>query len=233
MLAAMLGWQYRNAAYLLPLVPGLALLAAAGGPFRTPRYGPWMAVALACAFLIKASAPELPWGLDYRGGTVQPAAPVLSAYCGQGRGNELIVLEAADDLYASALPLPRLRYAVVAPVAAPAGPYAMPFAEMGITVTVEQFNDQARYKPGFRAPQREWSLDSGAPIASLIRARTAAELADLVRAHPDSDFLVPGAYRSAVKSAPQEAVGEAADYLLLLSRTPRERASAPAWTCRM
>jgi len=38
MLAAVLGWQYRNASYLLPLVPALAIVAAAWGPFRTRRY---------------------------------------------------------------------------------------------------------------------------------------------------------------------------------------------------
>ena len=233
MLAAMLGWQYRNASYLLPLVPALALLAAAWGPFRTQRYAPWMLVVLAAAFLIKTSAPEQPWGLDYRAGTVQPTAPILSGYCAQARGNELIVLDLADDLYASALPLARLRYVTVAPVAAPAGPYAMPFAEMGITVTVDQFNDLARYTPAFRARLREWGLDSGAPIASLIAARTAADLAALVRAHPESDFLISAAYRNAVESAPQELIGAAADYLLLLSRTSVERTSPPAWSCRM
>jgi 4-amino-4-deoxy-L-arabinose transferase-like glycosyltransferase len=233
MLAAMLGWQYRNAAYLLPLVPALALLAAAWGPFRTHQYAPWMLVALAAGFLIKTSVPDQPWGLDYRAGTVQPAAPILSAYCAQARGNEFIVLDVADDLYAAALPLARLRYVTVAPVAVPAGPYAMPFAEMGITVTVEQFNDLARYTPAFRDRLREWGLDSGAPIATLIVARTAADLAALVRAHPESDFLIGGAYRKAVESAPQELIGAAADYLLLLSRTRLERASPPAWSCRM
>jgi 4-amino-4-deoxy-L-arabinose transferase-like glycosyltransferase len=233
MLAAILGWQYRNAAYLLPLVPALALLAAAWGPFRTRHYAPWMLVALAAGFLIKTSAPEQPWGLDYRAGTVQPAAPILSGYCAQARGNELIVLDVADDLYASALPLARLRYVTVAPVVVPAGPYAMPFAEMGITVTVDQFNDLARYTPAFRARLREWGLDSGAPLATLIVARTAADLAAMVRAHPESDFLIAGAYRNAVESAPQELIGAAADYLLLLSRTRLERASPPAWSCRM
>ena len=46
MLGAIVGWQYRNAAYLLPLVPALALLAAGWGPFRTPHYARWMLVAL-------------------------------------------------------------------------------------------------------------------------------------------------------------------------------------------
>jgi hypothetical protein len=232
-LAATLGWQYRNAAYLLPLVPALALLAAAWGPFRTHHYARWMLVALAAAFLVKANAPELPWGLDYRTATVQPTAPVLSGYCARARGNELIVLDEAGDRYASVLPLARLRYASIAPVAAPAGPYSMPFAEMGITVTVEQFGDLARYTPAFRARLREWSLDSGGAIATRITARTAADLTALVRAHPDSDFLIPGAYRNAVESTPQVVIDAAPGYLLLLSRTKVARAAPPAWSCRM
>ena len=233
MLGAALGWQYRNAAYLLPLLPALALLAAGWSPFRTGQYAPWMLVSLGAAFLLKTGAPDLPWGLDFRGGTVQPAAPVLSNYCAQARGNELIVLDATDDLYAAALPLARLRYATVAPLDAPAGPYAMPFAEMGVTVTVDQFNRLAQYSPGFRARLRDWGLDSAAPIASLIAAHGAGELTSLVRAHPESDFLIPAAYREAVRGAPQEAIGGAAGYLLLLSRTPVARISPPAWSCRM
>jgi hypothetical protein len=109
----------------------------------------------------------------------------------------------------------------------------MPFEEMGITVTVGQFNDLARYTPAFRARLRAWGLDSGAPIATLIVARTEAELAVLIRAHPESDFLITGAYRKAAESAPQEVIGAAADHLLLLSRIPVARAAAPAWSCRM
>jgi hypothetical protein len=232
-LAAMLGWQYRNATYLLPLVPALALLAAGWGPFRTHHYAPWMLLVLAVAFMAKVSAPELPWGLDYRARTVQPAAPVLSEYCAQARGNQLIVLDVTDDLYASALPLAGLRYATVAPVLESAGPYAMPFADMGITVTVEQFNNLARDTPRFRARLREWGLESGASIGTMIVVRSEAELTSLVQAHPGSDFLIPGAYRHAVELAPQEQIGAAGDYLLLLSRTPLPRASPPAWSCRM
>jgi hypothetical protein len=231
MVVALLGWQYRNSSYLLPLVPAMALLAAAWGPFRTPRYADWMLVVLAAAFLIKISVPELPWGLNYRAGTVQSAAPILSAYCRQARGNQLIVLDLADDLYASALPLARLRYATMVPLEETTDPYTMPFAEMGISVTVDQFNDLARFTPAFRAYLRKWSLDSDDAIATLIVARSAADLTALVRAHPDSDFLIPSTYRKALESAPQEVIGAAADYLLLLSRTPQARNSPPAWNC--
>ena len=37
MVAAVLGWQYRNAAYLLPLIPALALLTAGWSPVRARR----------------------------------------------------------------------------------------------------------------------------------------------------------------------------------------------------
>ena len=233
MLAAMLAWHYRNASYLLPLVPALALLAAAWGPFRTRQYAPWMLVVLAAGFLVKSSAPELPWGLDYRAGTVIHTAPILSDYCAEARGNELIILDVADDRYATVLPLAHLRYVTVAPVEAPAGPFTRHFEEMGITVTVDQFNHLARYTPAFRDRLRQWGLDSGAPIATLITARGAADLTALVRAHPESDFLISAFYRKAVESAPQEIISAAPDYLLLLSRTPVARASPPGWSCRM
>jgi hypothetical protein len=100
-------------------------------------------------------------------------------------------------------------------------------------VTVGQYNDLARYTPAFRARLRQWGLDSGAPIATLIVARTEAELAALIGAHPESDFLIPGAYRNVVESAPHEVIGTVADHLLLLSRIPVARASPPAWSCRM
>lgn len=237
MLAAVLGWQYRNAAYLLPLIPALALLAAGWSPFATRRFAPWMWVAIAAAFLIKAGAPALPWGIDAREGTVQPAAPALSAYCAQARGNALIVVDVADDLYASALPLPRLRYAAVAPIDMPAGPYAMPFPEMGIGVTVDQFNHLSLYEPAFRSRLREWGLAIGepsdAPIATLITARTREELAGLVDAHSDTDFLIPAAWESAVRSAPQEKIAATPHLFFLLSRIALPHPTPPAWTCKM
>ena len=233
MLAAVLGWQYRNAAYLLPLVPALAVFTAGWSPFAAPRYARWMIVGLAVTFLIKASGPALPWGLNAQEGTVQAAAPPLSEYCEQARGNPLIILDIADDLYATTLPLQRLRYAAVVPVVLPAGPYGMPFAEMGVSVTVDQFNDLTRQEPAFRARLQEWGLTSGAPIATLITARSREELAALVNAHPESDFLLPAAYRNAVRSAPHVLVDATPRLFFLLSRTALPRTSPPAWTCRM
>uniref|UniRef100_Q02BX3 Glycosyl transferase, family 39 n=1 Tax=Solibacter usitatus (strain Ellin6076) TaxID=234267 RepID=Q02BX3_SOLUE len=233
MVAAVLGWQYRNASYLLPLIPALALLTAGWSPFAAPRYARWMVVGLAAAFLVKASSPTLPWGLNAQAGTVQPAAPPLSAYCEQGRGNPLIIFDIADDLYASALPLPRLRYAAVVPIALPAGPYGMPFPDMGISVTVDQFNNLPRYEPEFRSRLQAWGLASGVPIATLITARSPEEAGALVAAHPDTDFLVPAAYQAAVRSALHEQVAATPHLFFLLSRARIPRTSPAAWTCRM
>ncbi len=228
-----LAWQYRNASYLLPLIPALAVLAAGWGPFSTPRYSRWMLLGLGAFFFVKISLPQAPWGLNFEGGTVQPAAPALVSYCEQARGNPLIVVDLADDLYAATLPLARLRYAAVVPAAAGASPYAMPFETLGITVTGEQFRDLAALTPAYRTRLREWSLDSEAPIATLITVRTAAELAALAAAHANTDFLVPATYRNALQAAPQEYVGASLNYFLLLSRVAVPRLTRPAWTCKM
>ena len=234
---AALGWQYRNAAYLLPMVPGLALLATSYGPLASRQSVRLMLVLAGLAFLLKASVPELPWGIGFRSGTIQPQAPALSAYCERARGNELIVIDLGDDLYASVLPLARLRYATVAPGASK-GRYAMPFEEMGIVLSAAQFNDLAEWEPVFRRRLREWGLNSAEPIGTLVAARSAEELAGIVRAHPASDFFVPERYRAIVEPAAQAAhqiLPASPDHFLLLSRLPSGLLPEPrrAWTCRM
>jgi Dolichyl-phosphate-mannose-protein mannosyltransferase len=228
-----LAWQYRNMAYLLPLVPALAVLAAVWGPFASPRYSRWMLAGMAAFLLVKVNVPDAPWGLNFQSGSVQPTAPALSAYCAQARGNPLIVVDLADDLYASTLPLARLRYTAVVPISAATGPYEMPFPALGISVTADQFRDLPALMPGFRTSLREWSLDSAAPVATLITVKNPAELGALASAHADTDFLVPSAYRHALQSAPQEYSAASLNYFLLLSRIAVPRAQPPQWTCKM
>ena len=231
--AAVLGWQYRNASYLLPIVPALALLATTYGPFSTRSTANWLLL-LACAGAIgKMALPDAAFGISFQEGTVQKAAPPLSEYCERARGNELIVIDAVDDLYASALPLAKLRYATVgAPISA--GPYAMPFDYMGISMTPDQFANLPKWQPVFRQHLREWGLASDDPIGSLIVVASPAELAALARAHPASDFFAPMKYRAVLEGvAPQEFVGVSPDYFLLLSREPQPRQTPPAWGCRL
>jgi 4-amino-4-deoxy-L-arabinose transferase-like glycosyltransferase len=230
--ATILAWQYRNASYLLPLIPAVALVAAAYSPFMQRRWAPWMLACLATAFLIKCSAPELPWGLAFGKSTVQPLAAPLITYCEQRRGNELIVVDVADDLYASALPLPRLRYAAVTYSAN--GPrYGLPFDEMGIVTSVEQFESLPRFEPQFRDRLRQWGINSSEPIATLIALRNPEELGALALAHPESDFVIPERYRTAVALAPHSIAPAGPNFFFLIARHRIERTSPPAWTCEM
>jgi len=128
--AAVFGWQYRNISYLLPMVPALAILATAYGPLFSKRMAPWMLALLGAAFVAKAVAPAAPWGLSFERGTVQADAPLLSGYCQRARANELIVVGMDDDLYASTLPLAKLRYCLVGANLA-GGRYGMDFGGMG------------------------------------------------------------------------------------------------------
>ena len=109
---ATFAWRDRSASNLLALVPALALMAACYGPFSERRHAPWMLGMVCVGLVVKAALPGVPWGLNFRAGTLNPVAPALSDYCESRRSAALIVVDTADDLYASLLPIP-LRYAAV------------------------------------------------------------------------------------------------------------------------
>jgi hypothetical protein len=163
---------------------------------------------------------------------VQPVAPIVAGYCEQARPNELIVVGMDDDLYASAMPLPRLHYLLVQPATVD-GPYEMPFVQMGIIVSAAQFNNLAHWQPIFRERLRAWGLDSAAPIGTLIEAQTAEDLARVIQAHPDSDFLVPDRYRDAVAADSHVTVEAPPDHFFLLGRSSAPRADRLEWSCRL
>jgi hypothetical protein len=233
--AAVFGWQYRNIAYLLPMTPALAILATVYGPLFSKRRAPWMLALLGAAFVAKAVAPAAPWGLSFERGTVQANAPLVSGYCQRARGNELILVGMDDDLYASTLPLAKLRYCLVG-ARLTGGQYGMSFSDMGIILTAAQFDGLAQWEPVFRQRLREWGLDSGEPIGTLILAGSPEELARTIGAHPGSDFLLPQQYRAAVEAAagPSHQLVEAGgNHFFLLSKEARLRAAPPAWSCRL
>jgi hypothetical protein len=233
--AAVFGWQYRNIAYLLPMAPALAILATVYGPLFSKRRAPWMLALLGAAFVAKAVAPAAPWGLSFERGTVQANAPLVSGYCQRARGNELILVGMDDDLYASTLPLAKLRYCLVG-ARLTGGQYGMSFSDMGIILTAAQFDGLAQWEPVFRQRLREWGLDSGEPIGTLILAGSPEELARTIGAHPGSDFLLPQQYRAAVEAAagPSHQLVEAGgNHFFLLSKEARLRAAPPAWSCRL
>jgi len=229
--AAVLVWQYRNVSYLLPLIPVMAILAAAYNPLCCGRSAKWTLAVLAAVFVAKAALPAETWGLPFRAGTTVAVAPLLSDYCRRARGNELILVDTPDNLYASLLPIPKVRY-VLQGVAGAAGEYGMDFASMGIILNARQFDELPAGSAEFRRQLRQWGLDSSEPVGTVVFAASPEEVAAIVAAHPESDFFFPAGHRAAASSATHEAVTVSPDYVLLLSRhalpTPAAR-----WSCQL
>ncbi len=234
MLAAVFIWQYRNGTYLIPCLAPMAVAAAVYAPLPN-RSGWWTAALLSASLAMKLAMPAAPWGLSFAAGTIQPAACPLQDYCRMARGNELVVVDLADDLYASTLPLANLRYALVSDSMS-GGQLTMDFPSMGITMSAGQFDDFGKWESHFRAILRQWGIDSSEPLARLIVAATPAQMMDVVRAHPLMDFFMPDRYRAAAEAA----AGAGHDwamappgYFLLLARRRLPRANPPQWTCAM
>ncbi|HEY1339260.1 MAG TPA: glycosyltransferase family 39 protein [Bryobacteraceae bacterium] len=228
-IAAVLAFQYRNVAYLLPLMPALAVLAGGYGP---KGWDAALAVLVAGAFVLKAAMPVQPWGVSFEAGTIQKMAPALRNYCERRRGNELILVGMEDDLVASTLPLARLRYCLLA--APPADTrYGMKFREMGIILSSDEFNYLERARPMFRDRLREWGLDSDQPIGTLVMAPSMSDLAAMVRAHPADDFVLPDSYGPSVLPDAAHEREDAAGYFFLLSKVAKPRGDPPHWPCEM
>jgi hypothetical protein len=226
-LAAAFTWRYRNIAYLLPMMPALAILAASYGPRERRRSAAWMLALAGAAFVAKAAMPTAPWGISFRSGTNIVTAPLISDYCERGRANELVLVTPNDELYASVLPLPKVRYCLIGQ-SAPPGRYGLDFAYMGIILTAAQFADLPHWLPVFERRLREWGLDSAEPVGTVVYAASPDDLALIVRAHPESDFFFPEEFRTAAAPAAQsthDLVEASPHHFFLLSR---QSPSAPA-----
>jgi hypothetical protein len=233
-LAAPFAWHYRSVTYLIPALPPMAVVAACYSPLS--RRWARVVLTVACAaFAVKIAFPRQAWGLSFAGAN-QPASVPLKTYCDLNRGNELISADMADDLYASVLPLARLRYAIVSPSMS-GGTYSLlDLAGMGISMTTSDFDRLENRKPAFRQKLREWGVHSDEAIGSLIVAANEHELIDLVRSHPSSDFLFPAARRAQVDAAgfPAHRIMDAGpDFFLLLSSERIPRTSPPGWPSQM
>jgi hypothetical protein len=228
LLGAVFFWQYRNLTYLLPLVPAAAILGTAYGNLGEVRSARWLMAVAAAAFLLKAFTPDAPWGISFRGGTIVQTAPMISSYCERGRSNELILVDPRDELFASVLPLPKARYFLIGRMPS-SGPYGMDFASMGIVLTAGQFDDLSRWMPDFRRNLRDWGMKTDGAIGTMIIGATPEDLATTIRAHPDSDFFLPGRYMQAAKDGAHDVVRAGPDWFFLLGR---ESSAAPRrWSC--
>ncbi|MBX9599522.1 MAG: glycosyltransferase family 39 protein [Bryobacteraceae bacterium] len=178
-----LAFSYRSAAYLLPLLPPLAILASE----FLPRYRVGAVAMLALA--AKLLFPHDPAGIPFTGEFHNPALPAMEAYCGRNRGNELILVNTDDQFYSGVLPLARVRYLYLAPPDTATQP--LDFDTLGIRVTADEFLRLDSLEPAYHARLREFDLDSTRPLATAILTPSADALARLIAARPGSDFYLP------------------------------------------
>lgn len=189
--AALLSFRYQSAYYVLPLLPMFAIMAAQVFTRMPVRFQGLLAAALLACIAIKTVSPAELWGIPAGRATERPVAPSLDRYCAQHRSNDLIMILADDQFYASDLPLARLRYCLLDK--RPSGPPRPPldFAWLGINATVPEFNHFDSQLPIWRSRLAQFGLPSGAPVATVISAASANEIRDLIAAHPQSDFWIP------------------------------------------
>jgi hypothetical protein len=214
---AIWSFQYRNATYLLPLLP--VMVIAAGS--YAGRNSLAAVTVIWFGFLMFWKPASTPGAL---------AARSLQDYCALGRERELIIVNAPDQFHASVLPLHKVRYAFPGEGQPPKG-FALDFRAMGIAMPASEFLMLERERARYTAVLREWGLTSDAALATVITFPRTEELARLIENSPDKDFLVPLEYARAAGIAQHER-SDLPGFLLLLARGTAER-RAVTRSCRL
>jgi hypothetical protein len=226
--AALLSFRTQSITYLTPLLPVVILIAVAGSPLLKRSAAPAICAAILIASVIRLSNPAKPWGLSYESGSTVPATPILSAYCEERRGNTLYILDVEDQLYAVALPFNQLRYGWVDPSG------AIPTTRPHLNYLGIIQDTKASYDIGlYTARLRDWGLNSQEPLGTAISARTSDDLAALVVANPNSDFLVSPAVAARLGGRQAQQVHITTPEAVLLEARVSHPASGPRWTCDM
>jgi hypothetical protein len=193
--AAAMVFQYRNAAYLLPAYPAMAII----GSGAIPRRGRgWILAAAIGVFIVKAAEPKQPWGLPFSPEFVNRSYAALDRYAALHRGNDLLLIQPDDQFYSACLPLAHVRYVYLDP--RPSRPrLPLDFEYLGISVTVPDFNRLAELRPIFEQRLREFDLYSNEAIAGVILARTQDEITELMNHNPEADYFIDGEVRLSSK----------------------------------
>lgn len=187
---ALFVFRYRNLPYLLYLIAPLCYASAAYALRPLPLRRDAIIAALAIIFCLKAVNPSEPWGLPFGPDQTVRSAKWFRWYAVQHRPNELIAVDPDDEYYATALPLPKIRYCYLDPRRV-VQRYAPRYAFLGITVSTAQFDNLDSLIPQFRQRLLRWGLASTEPIATNISAPSIDDILRLVETHPESDFYVP------------------------------------------
>lgn len=183
-LALVLSNSYRNATYLLPVIPALCWLAG-------QRKSRAVLATLAALFVLRAANPAERWGLPYASVPPVPAARAVAQYAALHRDREFIVIDPSEQFVAANEPIPRLRYCFLGDEA-DYRRYALNFRHLGIALTVEEYLKLPEGEAVYRDRLRQWGLDSAEPIATVIVAKDPVEVARFIAARPATDFLIAG-----------------------------------------
>lgn len=209
LVAAVFGYQYRNIAYWMPLVPLLAI--AAGRHMPTAM--------LAAGLALKALLAAALFSSEYQ----TPVTPALRAYCGLSRAQDVIMIGLDDDFHSTVLPLAHVRYVFIAPPPE-YGAAALDFRRLGITRTAQEF---LSHQP----PQDDllrWGLPNRNALSTVVLAANEKEVRELIAAQPQSDFIAPAAY-----SSPEHTRAESANGRVLLLSKERRDPKRHRWGCAL
>lgn len=220
MVAAISGYQYRNATYLLPLIPALAIVAGTHGPL--PRPIGW---ALGTALL----AARL-YGGYYTPQDTLVGVELSERRCSMGRSNDLILAGAEEQFYSTVLSMPRVRYAFPGDGQVPKG-FSLDFREMGVVLTVDEFLAPAAARAKYGPRLAAWGLPDDNALGAVIAMPNAGDLAKLVESSPAADFIISAASKSGLRGVPHSVESDASGNLLLLA--PNQSGGKPGGPCRM
>ncbi|HEY7387455.1 MAG TPA: glycosyltransferase family 39 protein [Bryobacteraceae bacterium] len=231
LILALFAFRYRSAYYVLPLLPALVILAAAAFTAVPARARAPIAAAVLAGAVIKTAHPAATWGIPAEFKKPPEIARSLEAYCGMHRAADLILIASDDQFFASDLPLHHLRYCLFEKPDTAAQRPPLDFAALGIAVTVPEFNHLDALLAGWRARLADFGLPSTTPVGTVITAGSAAEIQDLISAHPEIDFWIPASLLRRLSLSLVHRVQPAGAGVFLLA--PKADSFTPARSCRL
>lgn len=218
---ALAGYQYRNATYLLPVVPALALIAA--------RFVPRAQGPLAGALAVVMLAVRMSNGAYYAPQDTLPGIELIERRCESGRSNELILVNPNDQFHAAVLPMRTVRYALPEAELPPKG-FSLDFRAMGIVLSVDEYLRMDESRRTYSPRLREWGLSSDAAIGTVIAYRDRRDLERLAAAASHADLFA--AQSSRIEPA-NHRMGPAAGGMVLLEAPLASELANPARACRL
>ena len=230
--AALMVFHFHSEQYLCWFAPSLILTGAMYSPLMTGRGGAAVLLVALAAFAVKAVCPDEPFGISFRSDTTIATAPALSRYCAEHRATDLYILGIDDEFYSAVLPLHRVRYGWVDPsdVVTREHPH-LPY--LGLLINATDLPQLGSKIPLYSKRLRQWGLNSSEAVATGIAAHDASELAQIVRDHPESDFLVARSVLPDPQDTAAHRVVVANDDFTLLESKQSTATEPAAWSCEM